>query len=456
MRYFICILMFGLVCFGAVALPAMADTICDHGLSEERFRIGFRELDADDPDRSLGVDLICDCDRTYLTGSGTCQEGGQVRWYHPDQPDIVDPLFYLDGLDQEGVAVTLPTGRVLIINYGRHDIGTFRQSFLAAQLYDNGQLVGEDIGRSSDLFDSQTPGCAFGPGEAGMIPGYLRVVYARTVAERLTGLAASRGWTALNADFDPAGPEALMVCRAVYDWKTDTDDPNTCSSTIIVGPGEELAAIAEINALDPTICATWQGEGAGGAPPIQIVAMPFGTLSDPTAPDPAALAGRLDAVFAQDVWADRVQRTAFRVLGAGNLFAARVMAPGEALEISQGEGFWYQIDFTLSVGLQMGHDAGLYEELTLTLLDVVEIRAPDDLGRLPQGIVDGGTPLQLLADTVDEAANVAPGTEIHPADLMFLGPLLTVDGVRMNDWQRLIATKLAQTLGGDVSGGIIP
>ncbi|MFZ5962764.1 hypothetical protein ACOXXX_07405 [Thalassococcus sp. BH17M4-6] len=438
---------FALALFLLAAPAAHAAGLCDHGLMDDRYQLGFDDMPMEDPDRLFYLNVDCTC--TYPSGrtDPECVAGtARLSAFAGPEPAR---LFDIDAFADGPQSLALRSGRTLTLSHDIRDLIGLRQGRIHFKLTEGDRVVSDATALSPNIYAPDRSGCASASGEAGMIPGAVELSYWPEDAPAIAALAQSRGWQATDyTTYDRAGPEVLLTCHPGWDG---TGEPaEFCTNTLWVGPGMELASITAIHSATSAICATWPAEGAG-APPMQIGSIALGTLLDPANPQPPAVAGRLGDMLETAVFDPRVKLSPPSQLGAGHLFGLRVLGPGPTLGIDQSSGFWYQVDLSLSVGLDMGYDGNLFEKLELTVLDVVEIRAPDTFDTLPRGIVEGGRILRLMRSFDDVPPSDEPPDEDEP---VVFSPL-SDDGMRIDAWQRQTATKLAQALGGEVYGGII-
>ncbi|QHQ34832.1 hypothetical protein [Algicella marina] len=388
-----------------------AESFCPHDDEYDTIYGFLPGLGEGDPDRVFSMDINCKT-KTLRTEAGKAGFSGDAPF---------EFSFPSDG------------GRSWQVRLDLMKIGHLRLTQAEVDLLEGDRVVAEGTFDGTMFYDARYPQCRFGNGESTMVSGGVYVRYDKKDATRLVGLVTERRWQNGWGDY-VEGPEGLLNCNS------------DCGALLDVGPGMELAAVQEINALGGSICAGWDAVGAGTGPML-VGEFPLGTFLDPANPDSRALAQRLDRMLRQQVFADTVRMSGLRIEGPGHIFALSVLGYGPDMGITLGKGFWYQADITLSIGLQMGFNANLFETITITLNDVVEIRGPESMDEIPEGLIRSGSVMRMYEDG---ATAISWGDASR--DLINsgpFGPALTEDGSRMLDWQRLLATRIAQAAGAE-------
>lgn len=407
MRYWI-------AAFVLMATPAWADFCASLGPDvedweqEQSFYAILDALPEGDADRVFSIRADC--------ASGT------ALYWRDGLGDVIINLADLDG----GIRMPSRNGRTWEVRRstpGR--FGSLVYDVLDVRLSEGETQIARLNVPSFFIYDTRKRGCFSRPGEGEMEQGVLDVEYPSASARRLVELALRRDWDTAYVD---EGPLDLLTCRR---W--DEDDPSApCETILLVGPGMEFAAIEELGALDPGICARWAAVGAGSIP-IMVVGMELGTFLRHNPPDPGRVGVEIERVLRESVLDPKVEFPGILEVERGHTYAARLLGPGRTLGMSRSRGYWYEAFVTITVNPQISLN-GFEENLTLSITDIREIRAPDTLDTLPEGLIASGKTLELYARGADFGR-------------------LSRDGKRISEWQRLLATRIAAAVGGDVRGG---
>jgi hypothetical protein len=385
------------------------------------FALEFAGLGADDAERSLLLRMPCD----DASGDRVEIERSLPR----DAGDGIIGSAMLNG----GISVALPSGRTLDLAYSERSFGPLRQGLLTATLSKDGRAVATAASQADAVHDPRRPGCASTSGVGEMGPGLLEVGYPEDVqvSEDLFSLALDHSWVIGDGRELSSGGDLLPLdCQP--------ERSPSCLTGVDVGPGMELAAIAEINAINGDLCAIWLGDFVGVPFDTRRLDLPHGTLLDPPEADLLGVAERLDAALAS-FFPAAVRLSGLGQTEVGYSFATTVVGPSSALGLGGPSGLWYAIELGIDVDQQMNR-SGLFEALDLTLLSVFEIRATETLAELPVEVLKEGRLLSLYTETkpIEGSLLVATGGE------------LTEGGRRFARWQEDVARRLAVTFGGQL------
>ena len=269
--------------------------------------------------------------------------------------------------------------------------------------------------------DQKKPSCRSVHGDGGFWDGHLKVTFSPNDVRNLAGLAQVRDWLAIDLNDDTISGDALF-------FSPRTCSNHRCKIDLDVGPGVEFAAISEINSLGPNVCARWVGAEAG-SPPITISGIPLATFTNPEAPSPSRSAKLVNERLLARIFPQRVEMTELRVIGRGHTYGFSAVGPAPAIGLRRG--YWYKADISLTIGVNV-YSPGVTETVTLTVLDLIEIRAPESLKRLPQGLIRSGRKMDYIDPKTGQLGR---------------------DGTVMRAWLETVATRIAGAFGGQVIGG---
>ena len=457
-------------------LHAREDAFCaPYGTHFPYFAADFTQFGVDDPDYEFLLHVTCACREDppetefqfrcerdqagyvcawHDLGHPSCTEGLATleKWKEPGAPryDRGIVRFDLDDALASGMRITLPSNRDLSFSLSHRDFGPLREDILGVTFERDGEIELRTSVPSGHVYDRRRPGCVSSDSIAS---GWVSVSYPESVAAEIVALGQTREWETYGTDFEEDTSSAALV--GLLDCASGWNDPDICHEQIRVGPGMELDAIVDLNALDDRICATWQGVGKGGLLGLRVIELPLRSLLDPADPDPAAVATRLDTLLAEEVFGEGVGISPVVPVRIGNDFATRLRAPGPHLGVDNSEGYWFDIDLAISVGLTLGAN-GLSEEVDISILDVIEVRAPETLDNLPPGLLRSGRSVAMYSERQFDKEPTPDGAlEIIIPELgETFGLELNEDGLRFAKWQQVIGTRVARALGGQVLGGL--
>ena len=270
---------------------------------------------------------------------------------------------------------------------------------------------------SGNLFYSiQDHSCWSRYHDGGMADGIIRVIFPPNLAAKVAEILQRNNWEA------DAGNEVFARLNA------KSCPTGKCATAVDVGSGNNFVATSELNAIGSGTCAEIVGLPAGG-PPLLVAGIPVQTFADPASAGTRGIADLLKAKVLEKIFSAHVMIGDVHVAGRGKVFSVSILGPNQELHVTMKPGYWYKGDLSLRVGLTV-HEGELCETLEITVLDLFEIRAPEDIPRLPTGILESGRELKYLNSKTGDRSP---------------------DGKTIDDWTAILATKSSDAIGGYVS-----
>jgi hypothetical protein len=249
----------------------------------------------------------------------------------------------------------------------------------------------------------------------GMADDAVAVRFPLKLATRVAEVAQRNNWEAESK----YGNEVFARIKSCKD--------NLCGIYIDVGSGNNFAAASEFNRIGSGTCAFMLSIPAGG-PPVLVAGIPLGTLANPASSETSGLSEVLRKKLLDKIFSEHVVVSNLHLAGPGKFFSVSVLAPNRELRVTMKPGYWYKADLSLRIGLNV-FGGEFSETLQITVLDLTEIRAPEDIPALPSGILESGRELKYLdSRTGDRSA----------------------DGKTIDDWTSVLATKASDAIGGYV------
>ncbi len=263
---------------------------------------------------------------------------------------------------------------------GEPVLGVVQESTVDGVSYLTVVLESETLGKFS--FDGNrfsvvsNPSCVTSHGDGGFEDSFIIVPEESGVTDDLQNLAEERGW------------------QFIYEDSTLSDRMPTkghctfaiCGVPILVGFGNEFRAVSEIS-METGLCAQ-RVSAPAGAPPLQVAGIPFSVFQDKSGEDlTSAVQSRVVNVAFENK--PTLKLSPVSRVGVGRSFQVRILGYGTDLEITFGEGFWYQGVFQVDIGTNV-HGGSVSDTIQLTILDLIEIAAPKEIQSIPEELIRDG------------------------------------------------------------------
>ncbi|MCM2476602.1 hypothetical protein HGO38_24455 [Rhizobium sp. CG5] len=277
---------------------------------------------------------------------------------------------------------------------------------------------------SNVFYRKDDPSCVSRHGDAPFVTGFIEVEFPVSLRREVVELLMKNGWAAQI--WDETKNEWVVDNALIF--ADESCQNGTCAVGVDTGPGMEFQAMTELHGLGPEVCANRIGDGAG-APPVHIAGLELHTLIPGGEYHPGGVQKQVEDLLVTKLFGQGVTSSELRQFGRGHSYVTTALGPGRALQLNHGTGYWYKADINISIGINT-HSDNLGEVVELTVLDMFEIRAPEDLETLPEGLVRAGRRLEYLD------SNGQPGRDFETLSV----------------WSNLIANRAAEVLGGYVEG----
>ncbi|CZF77197.1 hypothetical protein GCE9029_00065 [Grimontia celer] len=217
------------------------------------------------------------------------------------------------------------------------------------------------------------------------------VSFPKEKALAVWGLARKYGWYA----YDYYGRSDSVTNEFILSDGICVDEK--CIVGLSVGSGLEIFAMAKLNGFDKRVCAKMWGAVAGGSP-FLIAGVPLGTFVVYDDIDKEKTKQNLRTKLITKLFDHRVTLSELISLGRGYSFILTAIGPASSLGFELRAGYWYSVNLHLELDLNDYAEAGggFLETIQISALDVIEIRAPENLEKLPDSLIRNGKNLQYM------------------------------------------------------------
>ncbi|CAK1830703.1 conserved hypothetical protein [Vibrio crassostreae] len=312
------------------------------------------------------------------------------------------------------------------VKFNTKTIYSIEYKSIDVELLKNGKLL-RTFSSDSNIFVSQINSeCISSHGDAGFVDGWIYLQYPPDLASQLFSVAKKYDWVAeMDVNFEGDSVHGSHVFFAKQACQQDN-----CELWVDVGVGNEFFAVSQFNLIDHRICAHRPGEAAGGLP-VMIAEIPLDTFISMSELNNHRATEALKSKVADRLFHDKVQIGELLPAGRGQAFTLSVLGPAGDLGVPFHKGYWYQANLYLSITLNV-HGGTLSEVVTVSVLDMIEVRAPEHLDDLPTELIKAGRVLSYLNGD---------------------GSAVSQDGELMDKWTLSISNKIVKLVGGRVDGG---
>lgn len=292
----------------------------------------------------------------------------------------------LETIDNSSVSISVSTRTIDGMEYLSADVTS--------------ELFGSFTAASNSFRPVGRTDCVSSHGDGGFVDSWIFVNYPIENAGRLSSLVASNGWQAVSSDGEPAPSPQLVLGT-----ESECDDAGDCTSYLHTGIGNEFLAISRITQTLPEVCA-WREGAPAGAPPIQVVGVPFGVFRTDVAFSSEALRAAIQERVVDVAFSDNVSTSAVRRVDVGKEYIFTALAPDRELGITVTSGYWYQANVSIGIGLNV-FSGDITDTVHITILDLIEIEAPSNIPTVPPELIRAGRRLDffdpITLGTTDDA-----------------------------------------------------
>jgi len=268
--------------------------------------------------------------------------------------------------------------------------------------------------------------CVSSHGDAGFIDGSINLRYPYELKQKIYDQSEKYDWVAeatINFDGDSVrGNEVLFSDKVCIDGR--------CQVWLDVGIGNEFFAVSKLNEISKNICASREGQGAGGHP-VMVAEIPLNTFINIDNFENHRPLEKLKGKVIDNLFGEKIHIGNLLPAGRGKSFTVSILGPSTSIGVNFRKGYWYKASIHINISLNV-HGGTLSEILTVSVLDMSEIRAPEHLPVLPSELIKSGRTLTYLDDG---------------------GQSVSQDGELIDKWTLFISNKIVALVGGRVDGG---